>query len=86
MVSLSMGSSGAALVNLLNPHEFFSRLRLRWIGHQIPREDARWIGQLLARLSPQQLRDAFRAAGYSPEEIEGFTTVLQRRIMLLNQL
>jgi hypothetical protein len=75
-----------ALVILLNPHEFFSRLQLRWIGHQIPREDARWMGQLLARLSPRQLRDAFRAAGYSPEDIEGFTTVLERRIMLLNQL
>lgn len=27
--------------------------------------DARWIGDLLARLSDQQLQDAFRAANYT---------------------
>jgi hypothetical protein len=32
---------------LANVPEFFMRLRLRWIGRQIPREDAKWMGRLL---------------------------------------
>ena len=59
---------------------------LRWIGKNIPRSDARWIGGLLAQLSPEQIRDAFRAAGYSPEQVEGFAAVLQARIAELNTL
>jgi len=76
----------AAWIVLFNPREYFMRLRLRWIGRQIPREDAKWIGHLLAELSPQQLREAFRAAGYSPEQIDGFTSVLRSRIAQLNEL
>ena len=52
----------------------------RWIGHHIPIDDARWIGHLLAQLSPHQIRDAFRAAGYTDEEVEGFSRVVERRI------
>jgi hypothetical protein len=66
--------------------QFFSRLHLRWIGRRVPRADAKWIGQLLAQLSPEQIRDAFRAARYSPEEVERFATVIERRIGELNEL
>jgi hypothetical protein len=52
----------------------------------IPREHARWMGQLLSRLSEQQIRDCFRAGNYSPEEIDGFTKKIQERIAQLNQL
>jgi len=76
----------AAWIVLANPPEFLMRLHLRWIGRQIPREDARWMGQLLARLSPDQIRDAFRAAGYSPDEIEALTGILESRIAQLNKL
>jgi hypothetical protein len=62
------------------------RLRMRWIGRHIPREDAKWMGSLLAQLSPDQIRDAFRSAGFSPEEVEGFTAVVQQRISELNKL
>ena len=61
-------------------------MNLRWIGKQIPRDDARWMGQLLARLSQEQIRDAFRAAGYTPEQTEGFRIVVQRRIAELAAL
>lgn len=74
------------VVFLVNPHEFFSRLRLHWIGQRIPRADARWTGELLSRLSMNQIRDAFRAAGYSPAQVEGFTQVLRDRIEELNKL
>jgi hypothetical protein len=62
------------------------RLRMRWIGRHVPREDAKWMGSLLSRLSPDQIRDAFRSAGFSPEQVEGFTAVVQQRISDLNKL
>ena len=46
-------------------------------------ENARWIGSLLARLSDKQLSDAFRAANYTPEEVQMLTTATRARI---NQL
>jgi len=70
----------------VNPKEYWGRVRLEWIGHEIPRSDAKWLGTLLARLSPQQIRDAFRAAGYSQEDADGFATVLESRIHALTNL
>ena len=57
-----------------------------WIGRGIPREDVRWIATLLSRLSPKQIRDAFRAAHYPPEEVEAFSRVLESRIAQLAEL
>ncbi|HEX4594811.1 MAG TPA: hypothetical protein VH157_11080 [Bryobacteraceae bacterium] len=71
---------------LLTPREFAHKLHLRWIGRRIPRSDAKWIGQLLAQLSPQQIRDAFRAAGYSAPEVEGFAHAVESRIAQLQEL
>jgi hypothetical protein len=71
---------------LVNPRSYFGRLRFRWIGRHIPREDARWIGQLLAHLSREQIRDAFRAAGYGPGEVEGFAMIVENRIAQLKAL
>jgi hypothetical protein len=65
---------------------FFHQLHNRWIGKHIPRADARWVGNLLAQLSPEQLRDAFRAGGYSPEQIDAYVTALQARIAALQNL
>jgi len=52
----------------------------------IPRADAKWLGELLSKLSADQIRDCFRAAGYSPQEIGGYTKAVQDRIKALNQL
>lgn len=75
-----------ALILLVEPRDFFSRLGLRWIGRDIPREDAKWMGGLLARITPEQLRDAFSAAGYRPDEVDGFIAVLRERIAQLTAL
>ena len=75
-----------AVIFIFTPREFISRVELRWIGKQIPVKDAEWMGQLLAQLSPQQVSDAFRAAGYTPEEVEGFSKVVEGRIAQLNKL
>lgn len=74
------------LFHLVNLKEFTMRMRLRWIGHNIPRADARWIAQLLSRLSKDQIRQAFRAADYSPEQVEEFAGVVEERINELNHL
>jgi len=66
--------------------DYIMRTKMQGIVKKIPRTHAHWVGQLLGRLSTEQIRDCFRAAGYSPEEVEGFAEVVQGRIAELNQL
>jgi hypothetical protein len=75
-----------SLPYIFNPFQYGRRARLRWIGRHISRADAKWIGELLSELSTPQIRDAFRAAGYSQAEIALFTRVIQKRIADLNAL
>ena len=49
-------------------------------------EQARWVGELLSRLSDQQIMDAFRAANYTPDEIQAYTTAVKARISALAAL
>jgi|SRR5665213_2388526 len=78
--------SRPAMIHIFETQEFASRINMEWIGKQIPVADARWIGQILGRLSPEQIEAAFGAAGFSPKEIAGFTGILQMRIADLNKL
>ena len=71
---------------LSDPKEYRMRVHLEWIGQNIPRADAKWLGSLLARLSPDQIRDAFRAAGYQPQDVDEFAQVVTSRIAELNAL
>ena len=48
--------------------------------------DARWIGNLLSRLSRAQIRDAFLAANYNREETETLTDAVRDRIEQLQRL
>lgn len=66
--------------------DFVSRLNMEWIRKDIPIADARWIGSILAKLSPRQIQDAFTAAGFSPQEIAGFSKIVEERITELNSL
>ena len=43
-------------------------------------EDARWAGELLSRLSDEQLADVFRAANYTPEETKLLASTVRGRI------
>jgi hypothetical protein len=49
-------------------------------------EDARWIGRLLERLSDEQIKDAFRAANYSPADVDLLSTAMRKRINSLNSV
>jgi hypothetical protein len=78
--------SRATWLEAFNPPKYFMRLHLRSVGRHIPRSDAKWLATILARLSPEQIRDAFRAAGYSPEEVEGYAKIVERRIYVLSDI
>jgi hypothetical protein len=85
--SVSFGTpSRPSLPYVFTVVDYDRRSRMRWIGRDINRADAKWMGQLLGQLSPAQIADAFRAAGYSQADIAGFTRVLQERIGELNGL
>jgi hypothetical protein len=56
------------------------------VGRDIPRADAKWLGHRLGQLSMEQLKDCFRAAGYSTAEVGGFAKVVHSRIADLNKL
>lgn len=77
-----------------NPHPLNAVIFPHWIElrkrenvvKNIPQKDARWIGQMLSRLSTEQIHDCFLASGYSQEEADGFTQAVQERIHELNSL
>jgi hypothetical protein len=48
------------------------------------RADARWLAGLLTQLSDSQIRDAFRAANYSPSDVDLLFLAVQRRIRELD--
>ena len=68
------------------------RVRFQYHGKQsdlfsdIRVEQAKWLGDILAQLSKQQIDDAFRAANYSPEEIDALSYDLRARIDELHSL
>jgi hypothetical protein len=68
------------------------RVRLHYSGkngemmRDITVEDARWLGGWLSRLSDEQIKDAFRAANYSGEEVEALTRAVRGRINELTNL
>jgi hypothetical protein len=78
--------SRPAMVHMVQTGDFKNRLRMEWIGKGVPVEDVKWIGAILAKLTPEQIHDAFGGAGYSPREVVGFAQVLQERIAELNKL
>ncbi len=57
-----------------------------WFFKHIPRAHAKWIGGWLSQLSDEQIKDAFRAAGFSPAEIDGFAAKVRDKINELTRL
>ncbi|MBC8032350.1 MAG: hypothetical protein H7Z16_19860 [Pyrinomonadaceae bacterium] len=49
-------------------------------------EDAKWIAGWLSRLSDDQIKDAFRAANYKPEEVESLARAVRERISGLTNI
>jgi hypothetical protein len=65
---------------------YADRAGYEWIGRNIPREDARWMGSLLGQLTHQQLVDAFRAGNFPPDQIDAYVELVESRIQELKHL
>lgn len=55
-------------------------IKNRGLYKDITIEQGRWLADLLNRLSDSQIRDAFRAANYSPAEIDIMARAFKRRV------
>lgn len=73
-------------LTVFNLPNYRTRTRMEKITKHIPLADARWVGQRLALLSVNQIHDSFRAAGYTPEQVDAYTKAVQKRIAELNAL
>ncbi|HEU4794432.1 MAG TPA: hypothetical protein VFT02_02310 [Pyrinomonadaceae bacterium] len=51
----------------------------RGLMKNITVDDAVWMGSLLGQLSDQQIRDAFRAANYTPDQVDLLTRTVRVR-------
>jgi hypothetical protein len=65
---------------------YVTRTHMQDIVKDIPVAHAKWLGKLLGQLSDEQIRDCFRAAGYSSDEVEEYASTVKERIRDLNQL
>jgi hypothetical protein len=74
------------ILSAFNVSNYHTRTKMESVTKHIPRADAKWLGQLLGQLSEEQIRDAFRTAGYSREEVDGYTKEVQKRIATLKDL
>jgi len=79
-------SSRPFFATAIDVPNYVTRTKMQSVAKHIPRTHAKWLGQLLGQLSIEQIRDCFRAAGYSPGEVAGFAKVVQGRIADLNRL
>lgn len=65
------------------PFTYFPRVKLDALLRHVPREDAHWMGTVLARLSKQQINDAFRAADWRPDVTDAYVNIVENRIQQL---
>lgn len=60
--------------------------KMKGIFDDVTVADARWMGNWLSRLSRKQIADAFRAAEYTPQEVDMLTDAVRTRIAQLRSL
>ena len=58
----------------------------RSLMKNITLEQARWLADLLLQLDERQMNDAFRAANYSPADVDILTKAAQRRIAEIDRI
>jgi hypothetical protein len=74
------------VLTAVNVPNYRTRTKMEEITKHVPRQDAKWVGQLLGQLSQEQIRDCFRSAGYTAEEVDSYTAEVQDRIADLKAL
>lgn len=77
---------GFGHLSVLHPKYYRGEVKKEAAMRGIPVEHAAWVGSLLSQLSDEQLRDAFRAAGYLEAVMEGYVRALRQRINQLRGL
>ena len=77
---------GLGHLSVLHPFYYRHEVKKEKAMRGIPVVHARWIGSLLSQLSDEQLRDAFRAAGYAENVRESYVGALRERINQLAKL
>lgn len=77
---------GLGHLSVLHPLYYRGEVNKEKAMRGIPVAHARWIGLLLAQLSDEQLRDAFRAANYSEGTRESYVSAFRERINQLTDL
>jgi len=85
-VDFVMRTKPGGILRVFRPHYYRHRTAMAGTVENVPRADAKWIGRLLAQLTPEQIRSAFLAAGFPPTEADGYLVELQKRIVELNAL
>jgi hypothetical protein len=79
-------SSRPFVLSAVDVSNYARRTHMQEVVKDIPLAHAQWLGKALAQLSDEQIRDCFRASGYSPEEVEGYAAVVKQRIKDLASL
>ena len=85
-VDFVMRNKPGGIIRFLKPGYARQRIAMANTVANIPLADARWIGRQLARLTPEQIRAAFEASGFTAKEVDGYLTELNKRIAELNAL
>jgi len=73
-------------LSIFDFRSYRERTKMESVVKHIPIADARWIGNQLGKLSTEQIRDSFRAAGFTPAEVAGYTKAVRQRIEALKKL
>jgi hypothetical protein len=66
--------------------DFVQNGKMKEVTRHIPRADVKWLALRLSQLSEEQIRDCFRAGGYTPEDVTVLTQAVQKRIAELGTL
>jgi len=78
-------SSRPLFITAIDVSNYATRTHMQDVVKEIPVADAKWLGKLLEALTDEQIRDCFRAAGYSPEDVEANAATVKERIRNLNR-
>jgi hypothetical protein len=79
-------NSRPLVLSVVDVSNYARRTHMQAVVKDIPVAHAKWLGHLLEQLSDAQIRDCFQAAGYSPEEVEGYAAMVKERIKDLTSL
>ena len=85
-VDFVMRSRPFFLMLVFRPDYYVARTKMQSIVKNVPIADVRWLATQLGELSSAQIADCFSAAGFSPAEVEGYTSVVMQRIDALKKL